>query len=55
MTYKFPQINTIKFFVHESSEFGEFCTWLSWSVHHDIGRCLGGLFCEKMKFKVFEM
>ena len=24
-------------------------------VHHDIGRWLGGEFCEKMKFVVFEM
>jgi len=24
-------------------------------VHHGIGRWLGGEFCEKMKFVVFEM
>jgi len=48
MTYKFPQINTIKFLVHESFEFGEFCTGLSWSVHHDIGRYgLMGCFVKK--------
>jgi len=47
MIYKCPQMNTIKFLVHESFEFGGFCTWPSWSVHHDIARWLGGLFCEK--------
>jgi len=25
------------------------------SVHHGISRLLGGEFCEKMKFVVFEM
>jgi len=24
-------------------------------MHHDIGKLLGGEFCEKMKFVVFEM
>jgi len=46
---------TMKFYVHESFEFGGFCTWPSWSVHHGICRWLGGLFCEKMKFVVFEI
>jgi len=32
-----------------------FCTWPSGSVHHDITRCLGGDFCEKMKFVVVDM
>jgi len=27
----------------------------SWSVHHNIARWLGGEFCEKMKFVIFEM
>jgi len=55
MAYKCPQMNTIKFLVHESFKFGGFCTWLSWSVHHDIARWLGGVFCEKIKFMVLEM
>ena len=55
MAYKCPQMNTMKVLVHESFEVGGFCTWPSWSVHHDIGRWLSGLFCEEMKFVVFEM
>jgi len=53
--YKCPQMNTMKIFVHESFEFGGFCTWRSWSVHYGITRWLVGEFCEKMKFVVFEM
>jgi len=53
--YKYPQMNTMKFLVHESFEFGGFCTWPSWSVHRGIARLLGGEFFEKMKFVVFEM
>jgi len=45
----------MKFLVHESFEFGEFFTWRSWLVHHGIARWLGGEFCEKLKFVVFEM
>jgi len=45
----------MKFLVHESFEFGGFCTWPRLSVHHGIARLLGGEFCEKMKFVVFEM
>jgi len=41
--------------VHESVEFGGFCTWPSWSVHHGITRWLGGDICEKMKFLVVDM
>jgi len=52
---KCPQMNTMKVLVHECFEFGGFCTWPSWSVHHDIARWLGGEFCEKLKFVVFEM
>jgi len=52
---KCPQMNTMKVLVHESFEFGGFCTWPSWSVHHGIARWFGGEFCEKMKFVVFEM
>jgi len=55
MIYKCPQMNIIKFLVRESFEFGGFCTWPFWSVHHSIARWLGGLFCEKMKFMVFDM
>jgi len=53
--YKCPQMNTMKVLVHESFKFGGFCTWPSWSVHHGIARWLGGEFCEKMKFVIFEM
>jgi len=53
--YKCPQMNTIKFLVHESFEFGWFCTWPRLAVHHGIARWLVGEFCEKMKFVVFEM
>jgi len=52
---KCPQMNTMKFLVHESFEFGGFCTSPSWSVHHGIVRLLGGEFCDKMKFVIFEM
>jgi len=52
---KCPQMNTMKVLVHESFEFGGFCTWPSWSVHHGITRWLGGDFCEKMKFVVVDM
>jgi len=53
--YKCPQMNTMKFLVYESFEFGGFCTWPSLAVDHDIGRWLGGEFCEKMKFMIFDM
>jgi len=52
---KCPQMNTMKFLVHEHLKFGGFCTRPSWLVHHGITRWLGGEFCEKLKFAVFEM
>jgi len=52
---KCAQINIMKVLVHDSFEFSGFCTWPSWSVHHDITRWRGGEFCEKLKFVVFEM
>jgi len=52
---KCPQMNTMKVLVHESFEFGGFSTWPSLAVHHGIARWLGGEFCEKLKFVVFEM
>ena len=52
---KCPQMKTLKVMVHKSFEFGAFCTWLTWSVHHGIARWLGGEFCEKLKFVVLEM
>jgi len=45
----------MKVLVHESFEFCGFCTWPSWSVHHDTARWLGGEFYEKIKFVVSEM
>jgi len=53
--YKCPQMNTFKFLVHESFEFGGFCTWPRLAVHHGIGRWLGGEFCETVKFVIFEI
>jgi len=50
---KCAQMNTMKFLVHETLEFGGFCTWPSSSVHHGIARSVGGEFCEKLKFVVF--
>jgi len=48
MVYNCPQMNTIKFLVHESFEFGEFCTSPRWSVHHGIARDgLVGFFVKK--------
>jgi len=52
---KCPQMKTMKVLVHKSFEFGGFCTWPSWSVHHGIARWLRGEFCDKMKFVIFEM
>jgi len=48
-------MNTMKVLVHESFEFGGFCTWPKLAVHHGIARLLGGEFCEKMKIVIFEM
>ena len=45
--YKCPQMNTIKFLVHESFEFGGFCAWPRLAVHHDIGNGLVGSFVKK--------
>jgi len=53
--YKCPQMNTMKFLVHESFGFGGLCTWPKLAVHHGIARLLGGECFEKMKFVVFEM
>jgi len=52
---KCAQMNTMKVLVHKSFEFGGFCTWPSWSVHHGITRWLGGDFFEKMKLVVVDM
>jgi len=52
---KCPQMNTIKVLVHKSFELVGFCTWPRLAVHHGIAKWLGGEFCEKMKFVVFEM
>jgi len=46
-------MNTIKFLVHGSFEVGGFCTWPSWSVHHNISKWLGGVFCEKNEIRGF--
>jgi len=53
--YKCPQMSTVKVLVHKSFELDGVGTWPSWSVNRGIGRWLGGEFCEKMKFVVFEM
>jgi len=41
--------------VHESFEFGGFCTCPSLAVHHGITMWLRVEFCEKLKFVIFEM
>jgi len=41
--YKCPQMNTMKFLVHESLEFRGFVTWPSWSVQSGIAIWLGGV------------
>jgi len=48
-------MNTMIFLVHEIFEFGGVCTWPRLSVHDGIAILLGGEFCEKRKFVVFEM
>jgi len=48
-------MNTMKVLVHVSFEVGGFCTWPSLAVPHGITRWLGGEFCEKIKFVIFEM
>jgi len=53
--YKCPQMSIVKVLVHESYELDGVCTWPSSSVHRGIPRLLGGEFCEKMKFVVFEI
>jgi len=50
---KCPQLNTMKVLVHESFEFGGFCTWPSWSVDHGMARWLGGELCEKIEIRGF--
>jgi len=45
----------MKVLVRESFEVGGFCTWASLAVHHGIARWLGGEFCKKLKFVIFEM
>jgi len=55
MASKCPQMNTMKVLVHKSFELVGFCTWARLSVYHGIAKWLGGEFCEKMKFVVFEM
>jgi len=41
--------------LHMAKLVGGFCTWTRLAVYHDIARWLGGEFCEKMKFVIFEM
>ena len=52
---KCPQMNTMKVLLHESFKFGRFCTWPRLAVHDGIASWLGGEFCKKMKFMIFEM
>jgi len=53
--YKCPEMSTVKVLVHESYKFGGVFTWPRLSVHHGIPRWLGGEFCEKVKFVIFEI
>jgi len=52
---KCPRMDTMKVLVHKSFKFGGFCTRPTLALHHGIARWLGGEFCEKMKFVIFEM
>jgi len=45
--YKCPQMNTMKFLVDESFEFGGFVTWPKWLVHSGIAIWLGLSFVKK--------
>jgi len=51
--YKCPQMNTMKFLVHDSFEFGRVCTWPRLSVHHGIARLVGWEFLWKNKIRDF--
>ena len=55
MASKCPQMNTMKVLVHKSFELVGICTGARLSVHHGIAKWLGGEFCEKMKFVVFDL
>jgi len=46
-------MNTMKFLVHESSEFGGVCTWPRLSVHHGIARLVGWEFLWKNEIRGF--
>jgi len=48
-------MSSVKVLVQESFELDGVWTWPSLSVHLDKARLLGGEFCEKMRFVVFEM
>jgi len=51
--YKCPQMNTMKFLVHENFEFGGVCTWPRLSVHHGIARLVGWEFLWKNEIRGF--
>jgi len=51
--YKCPQMNTMKFLVHESFEFRGVYTWPRLSVHHSIARLLGVGVLWKNKIRGF--
>ena len=44
--YKCPQMNTMEVLVHESFEFGGFCTWPRLAVPHGIVDGLVGSFVK---------
>jgi len=46
-------MNTMKFLVHETFEFGGVCTWPRLSVHHGITRMLGVGVLWKYKIRGF--
>ena len=53
--YKCPQRSATHVLVHKIFESCGFCTWPCLVVWHDIARWLGGEFCGKLKFVVFEI
>ena len=52
--YKCPQMNTMKFLVDESFEFGGFVTWPKWLVHSGIAIWLGLSLRSEFSDRVYE-
>ena len=55
MASKCAQMYIVIVLVHKSFVLCGFFSWPCLAVGHDMTRLLAGVFCEKMKFVVFEM